>query len=111
MRRLFVTFLAITLLVNIAAWPSAALAEMLDHQHEQTRLVDPAGTPQDPDAAHVHQGCAGHGGQHFQGQPGVAVARTRDQTAEPLPAAVRVAYSQPNLVLPFRPPLAALNQS
>jgi len=111
MRRLYITLLSLVLLMNVAAWPAVALAEMFDHQHEQSRLVDPSGTSQDRDSAHVHHGCASHGGQHFQGQPNAAIAQIQDLRSEPRPAAVWVAYAQPDLNLPFRPPLAALSQS
>lgn len=106
MRRLFSSLLAVVVLANIAAWPAAALAEVLEHRQEQTRLFDPAGAPAEPEAAHHHHGCAGHFSQHFQGQPGYApiVLRVRG-VEQPLPFA-HIPSSQLSPVPPFRPPLA-----
>jgi len=111
MRRLFSTLLAVAFLANVAVWPSAALAEVLEHQQEQVQLTDPAGTPAEPQAVHCHHGCASHCGQHFQGQPGTPALAMRDcGTERPTPIA-RPLVLQHNPALPFRPPLAAPIQS
>lgn len=111
MRRLFSVLLAVAMLANLAAWPASALAEVLEHQQEQTQLFDPATAPAQPEAAHCHHGCAGHCGQHFQGQPAHAAITLRVRGVEqPLPVA-HLPLSQPSLAPPFRPPLAAPTQS
>lgn len=111
MRRLFTMLLATAMLANIAIWPSAVLAEVLEHQHEQAQLVDPAGTPVEPQAAHCHHGCAGHSGQHFQGQPDAPAMAMRECGAERPTRTARSTLLQLDPVPPFRPPLAAPFQS
>ena len=111
MRRLFSTLLAMVFLANVAVWPAAALSEVLEHQQEQPQLIDPAGMPLEPNTAHCHHGCAGHCGQHFQGQPDTAAIAIRDCGAElPTPAA-RTTLPQLSPVPPYRPPLSAPIQS
>lgn len=111
MRRLFSTIVAVAVLANLAVWPAAALAEVLEHQQEQARLVDPAGAPAEPAGAHCQHGCAGHCGQHFQGQPGHTAIELRVRSVEkPLPGA-HLPFSQPCFAPPFRPPLTAPIQS
>lgn len=111
MRRLVSTLVAFALLANVAVWPSTALAELLAHQQAPVGFVDPVNAPATPDPAHRHHQCAGHFGEHFQGQLPAAVIGMRHRGAElPVPA-TPTAHPQPNPVLPFRPPLAASNQS
>jgi hypothetical protein len=105
MRRLFSMLLAVAMLANLAAWPAAALAEVLEHQQEQTQLFDPAGAPAEPAGTYCRHGCAGHFSQHFQGQPGYASIVLRVCGVEqPLPFA-HIPFSQLGPVPPFRPPL------
>lgn len=105
MRRLSFLLAAAAMLANLAAWPSAAMSEALEHQEEQARLIDPAGAPAEPAGAHCH--CS----QHLQGQPEHASIALRVHCVEqPLPVA-HIPFSQPNLAPPFRPPLAAPIQS
>jgi len=111
MRRLFSVLLAVAMLANPAAWPAAALSELLEHQQEQAEFIDPAGTPAEPGTAHCHHGCAGHCGQHFQGQPGTTAIAVRDCGTE-LPASTAcTTLPHRSPVPPFRPPLAAPYQS
>lgn len=111
MRRLFTILLAYTLLANVTAWPAAALAEALEHQQESVQLTAPESTTPQPAQAHCAHGCAGHCGQHFQGQVSISANPSREQRTEVPAPMVHGAFLQHIPVLPFRPPLAAPTQS
>jgi hypothetical protein len=98
--------MAALLLANLAIWPSAVLAEVLEHGQEAVQ-PDAQNPPVEPSAVHCKHGCAGHYGQHFQGQvpalsfePPTAFSDRATATPEAFPPQHVPAF-------PFRPPLTA----
>lgn len=106
MRHWISALLAALMLANLAVWPAAALAEVVEHEHEAVQ-TDPQNPPVDPSPAHCKHGCAGHYGQHFQGQ--VPARFFEFRVSSSLSALVRVEALPPQHIpaLPFRPPLTA----
>ena len=105
MRRLISMAVAFLMLANLAAWPSAVLAEILEHEREIVQF-DSGVPPVEPSTPCQH-GCAGHYGQHFQWQvaaspfkPGAAISALLVASPEFFPP-------QHIPALPVRPPLSA----
>ena len=104
MRRWISALLAALMLANLAAWPAAALAEVLEHERESAAF-DEKSPPVEPASTRCQHGCAGHYGQHFQWH---APALPFD-ASKTLPATAIAApdFFPPQYIpfLPFRPPL------
>ena len=111
MRRWFSALLASFVLANLVAWPSAALAEVLEHELEVAQN-DARTPPLEPAPVHCPHGCIGHYGQHFQWQASVvpvqALARTTPGSVLAVPT---TRHPQTFASQPFRPPLGALIRS
>lgn len=101
MRRLYSILLAVALVTNALSWPGFALAESLEHQHEVVQAGDSDSTPAEPGAAHGHHGCAGHYGQHFQGQHTIAATHLHQRASEAPEPSIDLASAQHVPLLPF----------
>ena len=102
-RRFVLIVMTVLLLANLAAGPTVALAELLEHEQEQIQL-DSGKLPAEP-GTHCQHGCAGHYGQHFQSQVGVISIVSQLTIRETVPAATDYIPTQHFSALPFRPPL------
>lgn len=111
MRRLASILVAVVLAANALAWPGFALAESFEHQHEVVEFGDSNSAPTEPGATHGHHGCAGHYGQHFQGQHAGTPALSPQGASEVPDPSIDLAAAQHVPFLSLRPPLAALIQS
>lgn len=110
MRRFISSFLVGLLLANLSIWPSAALAEVLEHEQEVAQ--SDGQTPAEPNPAKCSHGCIGHYGQHFQWQvPIVPLGAPTPRTSLTIVAAPDQFHPQNIPSLPFRPPLHALIRS
>lgn len=110
-RRLISALLSLLMLVNLAAWPSAALAEVLEHEREGGQF-DAQSLPVEPAPVHCPHGCLGHYGQHFQWQvPVVTMEAPVRSTARSIASLPDTPHPQNIPSLPFRPPLDALIRS
>lgn len=105
-RRCVSFLLAVLVMANFVVWPSAVLAAVLEHEHEAVQ-TDPQNPPGDPSPAHCKHGCAGHYGQHFQGQVPVRFFEFRVSSSLSALDRVEALPPQHNPALPFRPPLTA----
>jgi len=105
-RRCVSFLLAVLVMANLVVWPSGVLAEVLEHEHEAVQ-TDPQSPPVDPSAAHCKHGCAGHYGQHFQGQVPTLFFACRVSTSRLVLARPEAVPAQHIPALPFRPPLTA----
>jgi hypothetical protein len=106
MRRWISTLLAALMLANIAAWPAGVLAEVLEHEQEIAQF-DTQPPPVEPLPAHCQHGCAGHYGQHFQGQVAAFPFKPRVAVSASIVATPEFFPPQHISTLPFRPPLSA----
>ena len=103
MRHFVSIVMTLLMLANLAAWPSLALAEVLEHDREVVGLD--AGNPPDDPAAHCQHGCAGHYGQHFQFQI-AALPCQPCAAASASKVAIPEFFPRQHIpTLPFRPPL------
>lgn len=93
------------MLANLAAWPMAAFAEVLEHEREVLEIE--AGHPPAEPATHCKQGCASHYGQHFQGQVPAPFFECRVPASRSVLAGPEAFPPQHIPALPFRPPLTA----
>lgn len=105
-RRCLSFLLAVLVAANLVVWPTGALAEMLEHEHEAVQ-TDPQNPPVDPSPAHCKHGCAGHYGQHFQGQVPAPFFVCRISASRSVFARPEALPPQHIPALPFRPPLTA----
>jgi hypothetical protein len=105
-RRWISTFLTVLMLTNVALGPTAAVAEVLEHDQEAIHLDD-KGAPAESEGTHCKHGCAGHYGHHFQLQASSLSYQTAPAVSA---AAIAIAVVLPPKfipTLPFRPPLPA----
>ena len=105
MRRLISVAVAILMLANLAAWPSAVLAEVLQHEQEVVHLD--SGVPLAEPSTHCQHGCAGHYGQHFQWHVASPACEPPAAVSEVLVAKPEFFPLQHIPALPVRPPLSA----
>lgn len=107
MRRFISMMMVVLMLANLAAWPSLALSEVLEHDREAVQLVDGPDQPAEPGPAHCQHGCAGHFGQHFQWQTGAISIVSLSAISDPVANSPEAILALHVPVLPFRPPLSA----
>lgn len=106
MRKLVSAFLVAMMLVNLATWPSAALAEVLDHDQEASLDSGAGRAPAEP-PAHSPHGCLGHYSQHFQGQVVAMLSGPRPGASDAIAISPEIVFVQHIPLLPLRPPLTA----
>jgi len=106
MRRWISALLTSIMLANLAAWPAAVLAEVLEHEKEIAQLEGKT-QPAEPSAAHCKHGCVGHLSQHFQFQTGAVSIDLRRTVSDDVATELEVVFQKHFPVLPFRPPLSA----
>lgn len=94
------------MLANLAAWPVVSLAQVLEHELEQTQ-EDARNPSTDPASAHCPHGCFGHYSQHFQFQTPVAQLGLPVAVSDSVSPAPGAFPPQHVPTQPFRPPLIA----
>ena len=107
MRRWISTLLAALMLANLVAWPSVALAEALQHEHEAADFASPLIPPSEPAPANCQHGCAGHYGHHFHGQVPSMSAAWSSSERDSIEASIQSPLPQDISAPLFRPPLFA----
>lgn len=110
MRRWISALLTSLMVANVVAWPSAMLAEVLEHEQEVVQF-DAETPPVELSASHCQHGCAGHYGQHFQWQVTATSLESRLAVSDSIAAAIETIPPLYVPALPFRPPLTAPIQS
>lgn len=111
MRRWISSLLAVLMLANLAAWPSLALAEVLEHEREVVQVMVGQDQPVEPSPVHCQHGCAAHFSQHFQWQAASVCILPRPSASDSIVFAPETAFSPHVPILPFRPPLTATIRS
>lgn len=105
MRRWISALLTVLMLANVAVWPTAVVAQVIEHDREAIQLDErdaPAGS-----VPHCKHGCVGHYGHHFQFQASPFSYQIAPAVSAAIVAAAAALPPKHIPALPFRPPLPA----
>jgi len=95
----------LAMLSSIAGWPTAALAEMAEHESESLTLD--AGHGEESGKVACQHGCAGHFNQHFSWQPTAAFNLPQGFASEAVRLKAPASHASQPSTPPFRPPRRA----
>lgn len=99
----------VAMMSSFAGWPTAAVAEMAEHERESLTLgLDHSDDSGKPPCQH---GCSGHFSQHFKWQPSATLNLPQGLASEAVLPSIPVLHSSQTTTPPFRPPRPSPIQS